>query len=278
VRSLALQSDGKLLVGSTSSLRRLNATGTPTQILTNNGSSVTWWRGDTSPEVWNVTFDTCTNGADWTRLGAASRIPGGWQLTGVSLGSNVSIRARGFAMGGCYGGSGWLVESGCGPAAVSLGPADQIFRPGTSSVFAVAGCGDTPMTCQWYVDGIAFPGATDPQKFICPTTGSTVEAVLCNARGCARATAKRWSLSADSLNPSPNGSVFAIAVQTNGAFIIGGAFTKVGGQNRTSIARLNADGTLDMAFKPNANDTVTSVAIQDDGKIVVGGYFSILAG
>jgi uncharacterized delta-60 repeat protein len=278
VRSLALQFDGKLLVGSTTSLRRLNATGTPTQILTNSGSSVTWWRGDTSPEVWNVAFDTCTNGNDWTRLGTASRICGGWQLTGVSLGSNVTIRARGSAMGGCYGGSGWLVESGCGPAAVSLGPADQIARPGTSSVFAVAGCGESPMTCQWYVDGIAFPGATDPHKFICPTIGSTVEAVVCNARGCARASAKRWNLNADTLNPGPNGSVFAIAVQTNGAFIIGGAFTKVSGQNRTNIARLNPDGTLDMAFKPDADGIVICFGIQDDGKIIVGGYFSTLAG
>ena len=43
---------------------------------------------------------------------------------------------------------------------------------------------------------------------------------------------------------------------------------------RNNIARLNPDGTLDLAFDPNANSPVDSIAVQADGKILVGGQFN----
>ena len=69
----------------------------------------------------------------------------------------------------------------------------------------------------------------------------------------------------------------AIAVQSDGKILVGGA-------NRTSnpnvggkIARLNTDGTRDTTFTTNAsaalNISVTSIAVQSDGKILVGGYY-----
>ena len=42
---------------------------------------------------------------------------------------------------------------------------------------------------------------------------------------------------------------------------------------RNNIARLNTDGTVDLAFNPNANSTILSIAVQADGKILVGGTF-----
>ena len=68
-------------------------------------------------------------------------------------------------------------------------------------------------------------------------------------------------------------AVHATTVQPDGKILIGGGFTSVLGVPRNNIARLNPDGTLDMAFDPNANGTVMAIALQTDGKILVGGFF-----
>jgi uncharacterized delta-60 repeat protein len=78
-------------------------------------------------------------------------------------------------------------------------------------------------------------------------------------------------------NPNANGTVYAIAVQTDGKILVGGSFSgagSIGGQTRNRIARLEAvTGTAD-SFDPNANDIVQSIALQADGKILVGGAFN----
>ena len=83
----------------------------------------------------------------------------------------------------------------------------------------------------------------------------------------------------DGFDPNANGPILAVAVQPDGKILLGGDFTTLspnGGAaiTRNHIARLNPDGTLDIAFNPNANDTVQSIAVQADGKILVGGYFN----
>jgi uncharacterized delta-60 repeat protein len=79
------------------------------------------------------------------------------------------------------------------------------------------------------------------------------------------------------------GIVHALALQPNGQIVVGGLFTKLGGQWRTNIARLNPDGSTDLSFNPSARATigigdVLSVSLQADGKILAGGSFSSLAG
>ena len=75
-----------------------------------------------------------------------------------------------------------------------------------------------------------------------------------------------------------NNSLFTTAVQPDGKIILGGAFTSVLGVTRNRIARLNTDGTLDVAFNPAANNSVSSIAVQTDGKILVGGSFTSIGG
>lgn len=71
-------------------------------------------------------------------------------------------------------------------------------------------------------------------------------------------------------------AVYATAVQPDGKTIIAGSFSSVLGVSRNRIARLNADGTLDMGFNPNANNTVYGVAVQADGQVLLGGQFTAL--
>ena len=82
----------------------------------------------------------------------------------------------------------------------------------------------------------------------------------------------------DTFDPGagPDGIVETISLQTDGRVVIAGDFLNVSGVNRSHIARLNADGTLDTTFDPGfgADDVVYSSVVQADGRILLGGAFS----
>src|ERR1700682_3610762 len=91
--------------------------------------------------------------------------------------------------------------------------------------------------------------------------------------------AVRGQSALDGFDPNANGIVSVVVVQPDGKILIGGSFTTVLGVTRNGIARLNTDGTLDIAFDPNANGgSVEAIAVQADGKILVGGIFSPIGG
>ncbi len=79
-------------------------------------------------------------------------------------------------------------------------------------------------------------------------------------------------------NPNASGTVYSLALQSDGKILAGGAFTTLGGQNRSYVGRVNSDGSLDSTFNPGASAPVSSLALQADGKILVGGSFTTLAG
>ncbi|MCX6874767.1 MAG: choice-of-anchor D domain-containing protein [Verrucomicrobia bacterium] len=80
-------------------------------------------------------------------------------------------------------------------------------------------------------------------------------------------------------NPDPGGSVVqGVVVQTDGKILLGGEFTSVCGVARWNIARVNANGTLDLDFNPGTDQFVRSMAVQPDGKILLGGLFTSVAG
>jgi uncharacterized delta-60 repeat protein len=68
--------------------------------------------------------------------------------------------------------------------------------------------------------------------------------------------------------------VRAVALQRDGKILLGGAFGHVNGQPRSSIARLNSDGTLDSAFNSQINGAVNCLLVQPDKKILIGGSFT----
>lgn len=93
-----------------------------------------------------------------------------------------------------------------------------------------------------------------------------------------------YSQSPDSFNPGVFGYVYTTAVQPDSKVIVGGSFSTIGGQTRTSLGRLNADGSLDASFNPSpaagqySQPEVYSLAVQVNGKILVGGKFTTLGG
>ena len=77
-----------------------------------------------------------------------------------------------------------------------------------------------------------------------------------------------------------NGYVSCMALETNGQIVIGGNFASFNGANRSDVARLNSDGSVDTGFDPGVgpNGPLYSVAVQSDGKMLIGGAFSSING
>ena len=123
VYALALQADGRLLLGGAftglgealgqprNHIARLCSAGEAVQALNYDGSTLTWLRDGTAPEVWRTTFEHSTEGSLWTVLGEGVRnIEGHWELSGVPM-TRLYVRAKGYTSGGEYGASGGIVES-----------------------------------------------------------------------------------------------------------------------------------------------------------------------
>jgi uncharacterized delta-60 repeat protein len=86
-----------------------------------------------------------------------------------------------------------------------------------------------------------------------------------------------------SFDPGANATVYALAVQPDGRILVGGTFTTLGGggtgtATRRCIGRLRTDGALDTSFDPGAGSAVYALVVQPDGKLLVGGGFATLGG
>jgi len=79
-------------------------------------------------------------------------------------------------------------------------------------------------------------------------------------------------------------TVSDIALQPDGKVLVAGYFRKFNSSektNRSRIARVNSDGSLDLGFAEGlsgAGGKTSALALQSDGKVVVGGDFSTMNG
>lgn len=77
-----------------------------------------------------------------------------------------------------------------------------------------------------------------------------------------------------------NAIVWSIALQSNGQIVIAGDFSSVNGTNINSVARLNANGSLDTSFNPGIgpDGTVNAVVVDANGRVIIGGDFDTVSG
>ena len=77
-----------------------------------------------------------------------------------------------------------------------------------------------------------------------------------------------------------NSSVQTIDIQSDGKILVGGAFGLYNGSPHQFMARLNTDGSEDSTFNIGTgfNNQIETIAIQSDGKILVGGHFTYVDG
>lgn len=69
-----------------------------------------------------------------------------------------------------------------------------------------------------------------------------------------------------------------IAVGADGKPVAGGSFSLDGGATRSYVARFNADGSRDNSFTVSPNAQVNAVAVQADGRVLIGGWFTEVNG
>lgn len=134
-------------------------------------------------------------------------------------------------------------------------------------------------------DGFFYISSNSGVSFA-PTTVSAngltaVNGIACSSDGLKVFTTAQEGIT--SANAGPNGTVNALAVQTDGKIVLGGAFTTYDGTSSVRVARISNAGILDATFTTNigtgANGVVTSVVVQpSDQKILVAGFFTAFNG
>ena len=78
----------------------------------------------------------------------------------------------------------------------------------------------------------------------------------------------------------PQAGIAAVAAQADGKLVLAGNFSRINGQPRTTMVRLNSDGSVDETFGRNLrfDGAVLDVVPQPDGRILVGGPFEHING
>lgn len=81
-------------------------------------------------------------------------------------------------------------------------------------------------------------------------------------------------------NPGANLPIYAIKMDNDSSFWIGGNFTTYQGLPAARIAKITADGYLDTLFSSGAgpSDDVRSISSQQNGKLIIGGNFETYDG
>ena len=82
-----------------------------------------------------------------------------------------------------------------------------------------------------------------------------------------------------STSNAANGEVLGLALQPDGKILVGGRFSSIGSFAQNRLARLNADGSVDLSFVMNpplaafgtTDENVSSIFVQGDGRILHGG-------
>lgn len=81
-----------------------------------------------------------------------------------------------------------------------------------------------------------------------------------------------------SFRPNPNNRVTALALLPDGKILVSGLFSSIGGQSRNLFARIDAATGAADSLQPNPSNLAYSIVPQPDGKILVGGLFTAIGG
>ncbi len=169
----------------------------------------------------------------------------------------------------------------------------QVFLTANGKILAIQDMGGTKLLLlnpDGSQDSVvnATPSTDEFVAGVCPLPDGkfVVYGFFSSINGVARNNLARL-LSNGAMDPSfniatgPDSGVNVAVLQPDGKVLIGGAFETVRGVARRGIARLNADGTVDMTFTPGAGfidsqsgfGSVYQLALQPDGRVIAVGYF-----
>jgi uncharacterized delta-60 repeat protein len=285
VRAIALQADGKIVIGgdftalspnggasvTRNSIARLNPDGTlDTSFNPNANATVVTLVVQTNGQIlaggsFNTFFPN--NGASVTRNRMARINTDG--TIDASFNPNGNGEVRSIAMqkdgkilaGGSFTTIGGQTRNHIARLDATTGAADSFNPNANSDVISVV----------VQADGKILAGGSFNSSISTPTIGGQTRNYI------ARLDAVTGL--ADSFDPNANNTVSAIAVQADGKILAGGSFgaaNSIGGQTRYCMARLDATNGLADSFDPDVGggNTINKIVVQADAKILVGGGFT----
>jgi uncharacterized delta-60 repeat protein len=208
---LALQEDGAILAGFSTNLVRITNPEPATQSFSRDGSTLTWLRGGSSPEVFHTRFQSSLDGVIWNDLGAGTRFAGGSRLEGANIPAGARLRVRGYVTGTSYyfdhvpGAPGLLAQS-----------SDRTNDVNTVSIFRVFAEGLEPLAFQWFKDSQPLTGATSSTLVLSNVTGAAAggyHVIVSNSEGSSTSRVAQLTVSDPILLTQP-ASVWANAGST----------------------------------------------------------------
>jgi uncharacterized delta-60 repeat protein len=280
VSSLAVQADGKVLVGgrffdidgqTRRGIARLNNDTVAMSSLAVSGSSqINWTRGGSAPEVTLVTFERWT-GSAWKALGNATRVVGGWRMTGLSLPVRGWVRARGHTSGGSQNGSAGVVEQ----MAVYGGgafPDIAVSAEGLGNIAAGAATLD--------FGALDWTATSSVTRVLTVTNNgnATLRNLSVSLAGVDKANFTLGSLPSTSLAPGAS-MTFTIGFLPRATGLLGCTLAIASNDGDEAPFKLALQGTgscRDLNFNQDADSDITSIVVQADGKILVGGWFGTI--
>jgi uncharacterized delta-60 repeat protein len=288
VRAIALQADGKIVIGgdftalspnggtsvTRNSIARLNPDGTlDTAFNPNANATVVTLVVQTNGQIlaggnFNTFFPN--NGASVTRnrmarINTDGTIDAGFNPNGNSELRSIAVQTDGkILVGGSFTIIGGQTRNHIARLDATTGAADSFDPNANSDVISIV----------VQADGKILAGGSFNSSISTPTIGGQTRNRI------ARLDATNGL--ADSFDPNANNTVSAIAVQADGKILAGGFFgagNSIGGQTRYSMARLDATNGLADSFDPNVGggNTINKIVVQADAKILVGGGFTTLS-
>ncbi len=193
-----------------------------------------------------------------------------------------------------------LLSDPVGPPQVRTAPVSETVYAGQSAQFSADVAAVPSGSMQWLFNGAPLEGETNLALRIDdaqPIDAGAYALTVSNSFGSVTSTPAMLTVGPAPIQAGavdtafhpgggPNGSVLAAVRLADGKVIIGGTFTKVGGVTRNRIARLHADGTLDLSFGGGGitsigtapTPTVRALIWRPDGKIIVGGTLGYVDG
>jgi uncharacterized delta-60 repeat protein len=283
VSSLAVQADGRILVGGTfvsyngtscGNIARLNTNGTfDTSFNLGSGfdRSVNAIAVQANGLIVSGGRFTTFKGAPATniaRLATTGTLDTTLSIVGLRMPTSakaVPLAGGKFIVGGAFN---WVNGTACNTIARlnADGTLDTAFSPGTG--FSVGSNG------VFYIFALA--GLPDG-RILVGGNFTSFNGMTCN--GIARLNADgTLDSSFNSGTGFDRGSYYApvnkIEAQADGHIVVGGTFTTYNGTSRKGILRLNSNGSLDTSFNPAAvfyDGVVDSFAVQSDSRIVISG-------
>jgi uncharacterized delta-60 repeat protein len=167
---------------------------------------------------------------------------------------------------------------------------------GAVAVFFASVQSDLPATYQWRKGGTAISGATNV-NLVLPNVqmqdAGAYSVLVSSAAGSTTSDSGQLTVHAPPAGVTPgaldtgtawqtglgaDSSVNAAVLQPDGKLVIGGEFQSIHGVPRNYLARLNADGTVDLSFNPDYAVQPYMLVLQGDGKIIAAGYLGSVIG